>query len=402
MSLTAKQTEYCREAHHRWNLAVGAVRSGKSFMAVQHTIPSRVRALRGERGIYLILGATKENIERNVLSPMRELWGDALVSGISSRNQARLFGEQVYCIGAESAGQVSKIRGSEVKFCYCDELADIHQDVFDIMKSRLSLPCSEFHGACNPAGPRHFVKRFIDSAPGAGIDLWCQHYTIWDNPHLSPAYVRSLEAEYRGTVYYSRYIEGLWTQAEGLVYPNYGNALEDTYAGEAAEWCVSCDYGTRNAFAAILWARDPRGTWHAVDLYYYSGRAEGAQKTDGDYVADMVAFCARAPGQVPFVVDPSAASFIEALRRVDRFNVIPADNAVADGIRDTAVSMQLGLVRIGRGCAALVDELAGYVWDEGADDTPVKVDDHACDALRYFVKTRRVYAPHEHYRSIFR
>lgn len=422
IQLTEKQAEYVREAHHRWNLAVGAVRSGKSHLAVRHTIPDRMLARSGMRGINLIVGVSKESIERNVLTPMRDIWGDRMVSDINSRNWATVFGERTYCIGAEKVSQVSKLRGSEVKFAYLDELCDVHPEVFEMLKSRLSLEYSECHGACNPMGPRHYVKQFIDQAmtPGSGIDMFYQHYTIYDNPFLPEAYVRSLEAEYAGTVYYKRYIEGLWAQAEGLIYPMWEDALEDPWdpylrdaAGQAvtngkgqpvsraSDWCISVDYGTMNAFAALVWAFD--GTvWHAVREFRYSGRDEGHLKTDDDYVRDLVALCAEVPGEPQVVVDPSAASFIEALRRCRErtFRVLPADNAVLDGIRDVAVCLQTGRIRVSRALEGTVREFAGYVWDDSAlDDRPVKVEDHCMDSMRYFVRTRRVYRPNEPYSS---
>ena len=421
--LTPKQAEYVADAHRRWNLAVGAVRSGKSHLAVRHTIPDRVLAGHGLQGINMVIGVSKESIERNVLTPMRDIWGERMVGDINSRNWCSMFGERVYCIGAEKVNQVSKLRGSEVKFCYVDELCDVHPEVFEMLKSRLSLDYSECHGACNPAGPRHYVKRFIDQAlaPGSGIDLFYQHYSIYDNPFLPPSYVRSLEAEYAGTVYYKRYIEGLWAQAEGLIYPMWEDALEDPWdpflrdaSGQpvlnskgqpvcrATDWCVSVDYGTMNAFAALLWAQAPDGTWHCIREFRYSGRDEGHLKTDDDYVADVVALCADVPGEPQVIVDPSAASFIEALRRssMRTFRVLPADNAVLDGIRDCAVCLQTGRIRISRLLEGMAQEFAGYVWEDAdGDDRPRKVEDHCMDSMRYFVKTRRIYRPNEPYLS---
>lgn len=399
--LTPKQLEYAREAHHRWNIATGAVRSGKSHMAVQYTVPSRLRAGHGRRGLNLILGATKENIERNVLEPMRDIWGPRAVSDINSRNWATMFGEKVYCIGAEKSNQVAKLRGSEIKFCYCDEICDINEQVFEMLKSRLSLPYSECHAACNPAGPNHYVKRFIDSAAD-GVDVWAQSYTIYDNPFLPPEYVRALEAEYRGTVYFKRYILGLWAMAEGLVYPMWESALEPRYCGPVRDYAVSVDYGTQNAFAALKWVMDPGGTWHLVDEYRYSGRDTGHQKTDADYVRDLVALTAdHLPGQpVEVIVDPSATSFIAALRQCrDReFRVRRADNSVEDGIRDCAVCLQSGRVRVSEGCAGTLREFDGYCWDDRAQgDRPIKVEDHCMDAMRYMVRTRRLYRPSEEY-----
>lgn len=406
VQLTPKQAEYVREAHHRWNLATGAVRSGKSHLAVQYTIPDRLLEMRSLKGLPLILGATKENIERNVLTPMRDMWGDKFVGDINSRNWCEIFGERVYCIGAENSGQVSKLRGSEIKFCYCDEICDLHPEVFEMLKSRLSLEYSECHGACNPAGPNHWLKRFIDkgTADGSGIDMFCQRYTIYDNPFLPEEYVKGLEAEYRGTVYFDRYILGLWAKAEGLVYPNWQEAIEDRYSKHAYGYCVSVDYGTQNPLHAIKFVKDGGGIWHAVDEFRYSGREQGRQKTDTDYVNDLVDFTWDAPEDdaVEIIVDPSASSFIAALRRRGGFKVRKADNDVLNGIRDTASAMQLGQLRIGGNLKRLKEEFAGYVWDDRDDiDKPVKVDDHGMDALRYFVRTKRVYKPRRQYKSPF-
>ena len=407
--LTSKQAEYVREAHHRWNFAVGAVRSGKSHLAVRYTIPRCLRAGHNRRGLNLILGATKENVERNVLEPMRDMWGQALVGDINSRNWATVFGEKVYCIGGENVKQVNRIRGSEIKFCYVDEVCDVHPQVFEMLKSRLSLPYSECHAACNPAGPTHFVKRFLDQGDAdPDIDLWHQEYAIWDNPFLPDSYVRALEAEYRGTVYYDRYILGRWVKAEGLVYPMWEQALEDTCEYTLADgtpdpgltYCVSVDYGTQNAFAALLWVRTPDGTWHAVREFYYSGRREGHQRTDEDYCRDLASLCEGLPRPAEVIVDPSATSFITALRRAlngdghQLFRVRHARNEVADGIRDTATCLQTGRVRISRELPCLAREFAGYVWDDSEQyDRPVKADDHLMDALRYMVRTKRAHRP---------
>ena len=160
MELSRKQAENVREAHHRWNVCEGAVRSGKSWLACNYTIPDRVIGLSGLQGIDLILGVSLGNIERNVLQPMRDTFGDELVGEIKgSENTVELFGERVYCLGAEKRSQVAKLQGAAVKFCYCDELAALSADVFDMLKSRLSFPYSECHAACNPAGPRHCAGR---------------------------------------------------------------------------------------------------------------------------------------------------------------------------------------------------------------------------------------------------
>lgn len=408
IEITPKQAEYIVNAHHRWNFAVGAVRSGKSHMAVQYIIPQGLRERHGKKGINLILGASKENIERNVLEPMRQIWGASMVSEINSRNWASIFGEKVYCIGAEKMNQVSKIRGSEIKFCYVDEIVDINKEVFEMLKSRLSLPYSICHAAANPSYPTHFVKEFIDSAEN-GVDIYSQEYTIYDNPFLPIEYVRSLEAEYAGTVYFLRYILGKWARAEGLIFPMFLEALAEVPNGEAEDLALSIDYGTQNPFAAISWKKKG-GIWYAEREYYHSGRKTGRQKTDDEYATDLEDFMAEeiedyrtrleasrrepnvpTPSKIQLIVDPSAASFIALMKKKDWCKVVKANNDVEDGIRETASAMKRGLIKVSCCMSEWRREVEGYVWDERVEeDKPVKENDHLMDATRYFVKTKKI------------
>ena len=179
-----------------------------------YTIPSRIRERAGKKGLNVILGVTNSTIERNVLQPMRELYGDRLVGTINSQNIAKLFGEEVYCLGAEKVSQVSKIRGASIKYCYCDELAEYNQEVFELLKSRLDKEYSVLDGALNPESPTHWLKEFLDS----DADIYCQNYTIFDNPFLPKEFVDNLCKEYQGTVYYNRYILGQWCNAEGIIF----------------------------------------------------------------------------------------------------------------------------------------------------------------------------------------
>lgn len=390
LQLSPKQNEFITNATRRWNLKVGAVRSGKSFVDVTYTIPARLRAGHGKEGLNVILGVSRETIERNVLQPMRELYTDRLIGMINSRNIARVCGEDVYCLGAEKVSQVAKIQGSSIKYCYGDEIAKWNRDVFAMLQSRLDKPYSCFDGACNPEYPSHWLKQFIDRED---IDMYLQKYTIFDNPFLSPEFVENLCKEYSGTVYYQRYIVGEWALAEGLIYPMFQEAIQEPPEGEATDYCISIDYGTMNAFAALLWAKYGQ-IWYAVREYYYSGRDTGTQKTDEEYAQDLDAtFADIRPGvSIQTIIDPSAASFIALLqRRKHRYKVLPADNAVLDGIRETATAMKTGKIKISPSLVQWRHEVEGYVWDEeSAEDKPKKENDHAMDAMRYFVKTKRL------------
>lgn len=385
--LNPKQNEYIRKANSRWSLKVGAVRSGKSYCDIAFVILSRLRAVRNEAGLNVIIGVSKETVERNVLQPMREIYTADVVGTINSRNIAMIAGVPVYCLGAEKASQVSKIQGMSIKYCYGDEIAKWSKSVFDMLKSRLDKPYSRFDGSCNPESPGHWLKQFIDSE---GLDIYVQRYTIFDNPALSKEFVDNLCKEYEGTVYYQRYILGEWTLAEGLIYPMYQDAIEEPPKDKEAEiYGLSMDYGTMNAFAALLWGRY-NNTWYVIDEYYYSGRDEGKTKTDKEYAVELEKMLDNnILGRIYTVIDPSAASFIAELRsRSSRYNVKKAKNDVKKGIEQTAVALQTGVIKISPKCKSLIKELEGYVWDDNEfEDKPIKINDHACDAMRYFVAT---------------
>lgn len=217
--LNPKQIEYLDKATRRWNIKSGAVRSGKSFVDTAAVIPMRIIERIGKPGLSVIFGVSRETIERNVLQPMREIYTSKRIGTINSRNIAKLFGEDVYCLGAEKISQVAKVQGTSIKYAYGDEIAKWNKEVFRILQSRLDKPYSCFDGACNPEHPTHWLKEFIDS----DIDIYLQEYTIFDNPRLTQEFVENLCKEYENTIYYDRLILGRWKRAEGAIYRRFAD-----------------------------------------------------------------------------------------------------------------------------------------------------------------------------------
>ena len=140
-------------------------------------------------------------------------------------------------------------------------------------------------------------------------------------------------------------------------------------------WRVSVDYGTANPASFGLWGLKS-GVWYRVAEYYYSSRREGRQKTDAEYVEDLRQLAdGRRIEQV--VVDPSAASFITALRQAG-FPVTKADNEVLDGIRVTADLLKNRRLVICSICADCLREMELYCWEsQGNRESPRKENDHA-------------------------
>lgn len=258
MQLTSKQNEYIRNATHRWNIKTGAVRSGKSYVDTAYTIPARIRERIGEPGLTVIFGVSRDTIERNVLQPMREIYGSGLVGTINNRNMAWVCREDVYCLGAEKVSQVAKVQGSSIKYAYGDEVAKWNREVFEMLKSRLDKPYSCFDGACNPENPTHWLKEFIDS----DVDIYVQKYEIFDNIYLPKEYVENLCKEYEGTVYYDRLIKGLWKRADGAIYRAFADDpdrfIRPVNIRDIKEIRIGIDFGGNGSghsfvATAILW-----------------------------------------------------------------------------------------------------------------------------------------------------
>lgn len=237
-----KQREFLDNANRRWNIKYGATRSGKTYLDY-YVIPKRIRNITGKQGLVVILGNTKGTLQRNVIEPLQNIWGTELVSDIKSDNTAFLFGEKAYCLGADNIKHVNKIRGASFKYCYGDEVATWNEEVFQMLKSRLDKPYSKFDGTCNPEGPSHWFKKFLDG----NADIYQQKYTLYDNPFLAKEVLQNLETEYRGTVFFDRYILGDWKAAEGTIYMLFADETEKFLVDKANEQLaivtIGVDYG---------------------------------------------------------------------------------------------------------------------------------------------------------------
>ena len=270
MILSKKQKEFIKNATHRYNLKIGARRCGKTYLDNLWTIPNRIIERKGLDGLNIIFGVSKGTIERNVLQPLRQIYGSNLIGTISSQNIAFLFGEEVYCLGCEKANQVSKIQGTSIKYAYGDEIAKWCKDVFIMIQASLDKPYSIFDGALNPEGETHWLKTdFLDKIEEKGLDVYTQYYTIFDNPFLSKTFVENLCKEYEGTVFYDRLILGKWCNAEGLIYRKFANnpdRYKITYKATkengiwkdnlpAGETIVGIDYGGTKSGQAFVCTR---------------------------------------------------------------------------------------------------------------------------------------------------
>lgn len=261
MITTDKQKEFIRNATHRYNFKVGARRCGKTYLDILFTIPNRILERKNKDGLVCIFGVSRGTIERNVLQPLRELYGKDLIGNINSNNIAKLFNEEVYCLGTEKVSQVSKIQGTSIKYAYGDEIAKWNKEVFIMIQGSLDKPYSCMDGALNPENKNHWLKTdFIDQVEEKGLDVYIQHYTIFDNPFLPKEFVQNLCKEYEGTVYYNRLILGEWCDAEGIIFTLIANN-KDRYITEEQHpgfISIGIDWGGHKSAHTIVATRIKR------------------------------------------------------------------------------------------------------------------------------------------------
>jgi len=378
------QKDYFKNAVHRWNIKAGATRSGKTY-ADYFLIPKRIRSVCGLDGLVVLLGNTKGTLQRNIIEPLQSIWGCRLVSSIGSDNTVRMFGEKVYCLGADKVTGVDRLRGSSIKYCYGDEVVTWHPEVFNMLKSRLDKPYSKFDGTCNPEGKNHWFKKFLDS----DNDIFLQNYTIDDNPFLDHCIVENLKNEYKGTVYYDRYIKGLWVNAEGLIYRAFCDAPERFIINSLDGFdlifaSVGVDFGGGKSAHAFNCTAFSRGFEYVVTVHDYR-RLDAA--TPDILYADFLRFISECRAILPkncrlvdVYCDSAEQTLIKGLdiaaRKVGAgLNIHNSKKKpINDRIRFYTVLMGADRYKIRRSCAATVDALSSAVWDDKKPTEDVRLD----------------------------
>nr|DAM01392.1 MAG TPA: large terminase [Caudoviricetes sp.] len=372
----------------RWQALIcdGAVRSGKTFcmglsffLWAQHDFNGRQFALCGKT-----VGALRRNLLTELVPCLRRIGMEVrenrsantlTVVYAGHRNQFLLF-------GGKDASSAALIQGSTLAGLLLDETALMPRAFVEQAVARCSVRGSRLWFNCNPEGPEHwFYKEWIERAESRGALRL--HFTMEDNPGLPPEIRQRYERLYTG-VFYRRFVLGEWAAAQGLVYDFFDPDKDaaEVPDGPFSAWRVSVDYGTVNPLSMGLWG-EKNGVWYRVDEVYYDSRREGRQKTDAEY-AEMLEQLVAGRDIQRVIVDPSAASFIETLRRKG-WQVMKADNDVADGIRVTADLLRQRRIVLCRPCRDCLREMALYCWDERSGrDAPRKEHDHAMDEMRYF------------------
>lgn len=368
----------------------GAVRSGKTLcMSISFVLWSFYSF---SDSSFAICGKTITSLKRNVITPLiplltqlgfsvRELKASNILI-VSKGKRSNRF----YLFGGRDESSASLIQGMTLSGVLLDEAALMPRSFVEQALARCSVTGSKFWFNCNPENPQHwFYNEWIKKAEDKNC-LYL-HFLMSDNPSLSEDIRRRYESLYSGA-FYERFVLGKWVAAQGLVYPFF-NEEEHTVKDLplfCSQYYISCDYGTVNPASFGLWGHH-NGVWYRLEEFYHDSKEKGFQMTDKEYYDELNSLAGNRKIEA-VIVDPSAASFMEHIRREGKFRVIPAKNQVSDGIRMVSEKLKARKIIIGSSCTDTIREFSMYRWDcNSVRDTPRKEYDHAMDDIRYFVAT---------------
>ncbi len=394
----AKRFAY-RPPEKDWPITIleGAVRSGKTWSLHPKALYCCDYPVAGRK---IFTGVSKQSIYNNVLTDLFELIGPKHYNYNRSTGQLRLFNSDWLVIGARDEGSEKCIRGLTVGVALCDEISLMPKSFFQMLLSRMSPKGARLYATTNPDSPFHWLKtEYLDNKElRATRTLQSLHFTMADNPNLTPDFVAMQDRLYTG-FFHLRFVQGLWVIAEGAIYKDsWSEDLLYDFKDEPKNLRLSnynqghfiaVDYGTVNPMVFLDIYDYGRQYWVARE-YYWDSEVEMRQKTDAEYADDLVKFMGPHL-DAKVIVDPSAASFRAELSKRGIWQA-EADNDVNEGIRITSMVLNQKLVRFCReGAPKTIQEMQTYAWDTKAaqrgEEKPLKTRDHGPDAFRYFVKS---------------
>lgn len=412
--LAPKQQTFVFKSTKKWNLAHGSVSCGKTigtlfrFLQAVNECPDSQIWMVGHTASTIYDNAIRLIVEqpaRGVPDPLaiyrpfcswkkgeRELWV------VDYKGNLKV----ISTVGAKDSGSIGAIQGKTFSLCYCDEMTLYPDSIIDMIDTRLRNPHSLGIATMNPSYPTHKLKQWIDKARAGDPNYYELSFTLADNPYLSDDYKERIKNSLSG-VFFKRNYLGEWCLAEGSIFDFFDRSIHIVARPPRAAdyWVVGVDYGTSNAFAAILIGVNcGRQTQSAPMMwvekeYYWDYKKRGYQKSSSEFAEDLRSF--MGPYAVKAVyVDPSAANFKLDLQRRG-IHPVNAENDVSEGIIKMISYLKgdpkTGQIYICAECENLIREIEGYVWHpkclEKGEDEPLKLNDHAVDALRYVLNTHK-------------
>jgi PBSX family phage terminase large subunit len=398
--LAPKQLEFVTHSTHKWNLAHGSVRCGKTYATLFRFMQACYEC--PDSQIYMV-GHSAETIFHNAIRLLLEDPPFAVFrpfcTWFAGKRQLKFRDKTIQTLGAKDEGAIGQFQGKTMSLVYCDEMTLYPLSIIEMIDTRLSQPHSMGIASMNPTYPSHILKSWIDKAREGDPNYYELHFVLDDNPYVNADYKQRIASSLSG-IFYKRNYLGLWCLAEGAIFDFFDRGIHViSRPYRAADyWVAGIDYGVSNAFACVLigvstgmYTQTGKQMWVEKE-YYWDCKKTHRQKTNSEFADDIESFL-EPYGPRMIYIDPSALSMkLELQKR--HMKVCEANNDVLYGIQVMTSEMAKGNLFVLKGCENLVREIEGYVWDDKkskkGEDEPIKKADHAVDALRYVIATHKV------------
>jgi PBSX family phage terminase large subunit len=403
-AMSPKQLEFITKSTKKWNLAHGAVRTGKTvctlfrFMQAAWDCPdSKI----------FIVGHTFDTAYRNVIRLLLESPELSMFRPYCTWSGKKLYfrDKTIIVLGAKDEGAIGNFQGDTYSLVYCDEMTLYPIAIIQMIDSRLSKSHSKGFAAMNPSHPSHLLKNWIDEYGKGNKDYYALHFSLDDNPYIEEEYKNRIRTSSSG-LFFKRNVLGLWVMAEGAIFEFFDKNVHvvDRPPIGAEYWIAGIDFGSNNPCACVLiGVNTGRNTQTGKQMWvedeYYWDHSKQRQKVNSELADDIASFL-QPYGVKELYIDPSAHAFQVDLQRRG-LHPVHADNDVKNGIQRMCDYVRNGVCVVCKNCKNLIREIEGYVWDprqaKKGYDEPLKENDHLLDALRYALYTHKaaVYDPYK-------
>lgn len=409
-------------------LAAGSLGWGKTDWLMVQLI---IEAISFERNIILLGRKTLGALKKSTLVSFFDIVDPRLIKRHDRSEQSIEFlnGSKVFYMQLdESREAMQKVKSMNIGAVFVDQIEEISDNVWIacIGQMRRKNASRRSFATANPNGHSWVWKRWIRKGGMKGYK-WVQGQ-IWqddvppptcqkevtpmhcDNPYLPWDYiVDRLEQPER---WVRRYVFGSWENFEGLVWSEFDEKTHMIESFDIPDWWnryVVLDHGHRNPTAALFFAVDDENNIFLYDMHYQADEwidhhAEQIWKKVGNdhislWIADPSIWHVRGGMSTDVTIGGQYEEF--------GINWERADNDVGGGIDRVANYMSIddrtGLPKffvLDKDCMIpFVDEIQNYRWEDykegikNAPEKPLKKDDHAMDALRYFINYMEISKP---------
>ena len=381
-----------RASENNYVIADGSIRSGKTIACIIGFLTWSQEMHSGES--FIMAGKTMGALKKNVVRPMLQIleaWGWPY-SYIRSGTDARIeIGSNTYYLyGANTEAAQDALQGLTAAGAYADEAALFPKSFIDQMIARCSVDGWKIWMNCNPAGPHHFIpEEYLALEEAKRKKVYHLHFTMDDNLSISP----KRKEEYKnawphGSVFYKRFILGLWVAADGLIYQQFADNVSDYTV--TSKWLlehpikyavIGVDFGGTKSAHSFTLTGFTAGFKQVVvlDEYYCKKRINPKQLQD-----DFIDFVRRAQARYKVYeayCDSAEQTLIAGLEMacMQAHVAIDIKNAIKGPINDR-IAFYNSLIaqerwKVMKHCTHIIEAFEQAVYDDKKPHQDIRLDD---------------------------